>query len=73
MKFCKDCKHCRPGKFLGLKFYEFSKCAAEYRENLSGSDMLVSGIGGGHYCSTNRRDYLTIDGCGVDGKYWEAA
>lgn len=72
LKFCKDCKHCRPDWFASIitlgyiQPYDYAKCNRPGREN------LVSGAKETTYCSVERMTYIAIDNCGENAKYWEA-
>lgn len=72
LKYCKNCKHCRPeiaeiiftlGFGDGL---EYARCVRP-----RGND-LVSGNSVKTFCSCERSTYYTIDTCGKDAKYYEA-
>jgi hypothetical protein len=70
-KLCKDCKYHKKDwishtfPFFGAKGY-FDECRREKNDN------LVVGGGRTTFCEIERRDYYSLDVCGVEGKYWEA-
>lgn len=70
LKYCKNCKHCRPeiaeiiftlGFGDGL---EYARCVRP-RDN-----DLVSGKCAQRFCFCERISYSTIDTCGRDAKYY---
>ncbi len=73
LKYCKNCKHCRPeiaeiiftlGFGDGL---EYARCVRP-----RGND-LVSGKSVQPFCSCERISYSAIDTCGIDAKYYYEA
>lgn len=71
LKFCKDCKHCRPSKnwfFSKKQKFEFARCAVFKKQH--NADFLIHGIidESLYYCGTVR----SITGsCGPAGKAFE--
>lgn len=72
MKYCKDCKHCRPTSLFGFKSYTFARCTQPTSFNtLLNGNVAVAPSMEGAYCSTLRSS-LHNDACGPAGKHWEA-
>lgn len=64
LKFCKDCKHCKPHWFNGLSS---AKCArkGERLDPVTGKMYQIHM----HHCSYERSEDFN---CGEFGRYWEA-
>ena len=72
LKYCKNCKHCRPDRLLQIVSfgtespYDTAICV---RPKID----LISGYNQRNFCSTERISYSTIDTCGIDAKYYYEA
>ena len=71
LKYCKNCKHCRPDRFLQIISFglftpfDTAKCVRPKIDLVSGGVQL-------EYCRAERMSYHTIDTCGENAKYFEA-
>ena len=68
MKLCKDCKYCKPDKFLFMKFYTAtSQCTHPEATTI----QLVSGKKLYRYCTTMRENYFKEETCGKEAKWFD--
>jgi hypothetical protein len=64
LKYCKNCKHCRPDRLLQMSPYEYAICVRP------SNDLVSGGYKQRNFCRTERISYSTIDTCGIDAKYY---
>jgi hypothetical protein len=68
VKFCKDCKWCKPQKLLGIiNYYPNSKCHNPLLK--THTDFLVTGDAKDNWFCSIQRGYLGE--CGREAKYFE--
>jgi len=73
LKYCKNCKHCRPDRLLQIVSfgtespYDTAICVRPK------NDLVSGGYTQRNFCSTERISYSTIDTCGIDAKYYYEA
>ena len=73
-KLCKDCKHYKKDWISHILSFgitvgnngEYDMCGRKKNNN------LVTGRDKPSFCEIERRDWYSLDVCGVDGKYFEA-
>lgn len=73
-KLCKDCKHYN--RDWVFRFFEiFDKSSADRGHQCRRPEDNLNLVTGNSfkikYCESERISYLTIDTCGIDGKYFE--
>lgn len=69
LKLCRDCKHCRPRRFLWWTRYRNARCNALCWPDQTDPVTGTVKVGGSRMlCGVAR---LLSDRCGEDGFYWE--
>lgn len=70
-KFCKDCKYCKRDwdEVIFFRGYQYAECRHPNFKNVSPVDGKPTHSQ--KFCSIERKDWVGIDVCGPEGKYFE--